>query len=149
MPSEKELLLMGFSDQDRREFLAIGREKEFHLNEVIIRENTPGLEMYIIEDGEVSLWLDDANLGTLKEGDTLGASVIVLQHPRTARVVAEGYVRVREYERSQVMAYFRRKPPVLFQQFFVNVTHVLVGQLRKANQRIWLLNNRLRELELT
>ena len=149
MPSEKEILLTGFSDEDRREFLLLGREREFHLHDVIIRENTQGLQMYIIEDGEVSLWLDDANLGTLKEGDTLGASVIVLQHPRTARVVAEGYVRVREYERSDVMTFFKRKPPVLFQLFFVNVTHVLVNQLRKANQRIWLLNNRLRELELS
>jgi len=146
VPTEKDLLLEGLSDQDKAEFLALGKEQEFAFHEMILKEGDPGKRMHIITEGRVSIWLKGAMLGELGPGDTLGTTVILAAHSRTATVRAESRVVLLSFDRDEVMSFFRRKPPKLFQTFFINISRVQVNTLRKANERIMQLERRLKEL---
>ena len=146
MPTEKDLLLEGLTEEDKREFLAQGKEQEFAFHEIILQEGAPGNRMHIIVEGNVSIWLKGAMVGELAAGDTLGTTVILAAHSRTATVRAESRVVLLSFDRDEVMSFFRRKPPRLFQTFFINISRVQVNTLRKANERILGLERRLKEL---
>jgi CRP-like cAMP-binding protein len=144
--TEKDMLLEGLSDQDKSEFLSIGKEKEFAFHEMILQEGTPGRRMHIIHEGRVSIWLKGCMVGELGPGDTLGTTVILAAHSRTATVRAESRVVLKSFDRDEVMGFFRKKPPRLFQTFFINISRVQVNTLRKANERILQLEQKIKEL---
>jgi len=145
MSTEKDILFTGFSEADRREFLEIGREVNVRMHDMVIEEGSPGGSMYIIEDGKVSIWFKGTKLADLGRGDTLGTMVVLTAHSRTATVRAESEVTVLEFSRDEIMNYFKRKAPRLFQQFFVNLARIQINLTTRANRRIMDLDRRLRE----
>jgi CRP-like cAMP-binding protein len=145
MATEKDILFTGFSEADKREFLAMGQEKSFHLHDMVIEEGAAGGSMYIIEEGEVSIWFQGAKLADLGRGDTLGTMVVLTSHSRTASVRAETETALLEFTRDDIMSFFKRKPPRLFQQFFVNLARIQINLTGRANRRIMYLDRRLRE----
>ena len=146
MATEKEILFNGFSETDRREFLAMGKERSFNLHDTVIQEDTPGGSMAIIEEGKVSVWIQDSKVADLGPGDTLSTMVVLTAARRTATVRAEGEVSIIEFTREDIMDFFKRKPPRLFQQFFVNLACIQINLTNRANKRIVYLDRRLREM---
>jgi CRP-like cAMP-binding protein len=146
MATEKDILFHGFPESDKREFLEMGKEHEFRTHDMVIEEGQPGRSMYVIEEGKVSIWFKGAKLADLGRGDTLGTMVVLTASSRTASVRAEAEVKVLEFTREDVMNYFKRKAPRLFQQFFINLARIQVNLTRRANQRIMMLDRHLREM---
>ena len=107
-------------------------------------EGAPGTHMYIILEGEVSIWLKSAKLLSLKRGDLIGVTVIVQPHTRMATVLAESTVTLLRFNREDVMNFFKNKPAHLFQQFCVNSLKIVVNMIRKTNQHIAELERLLR-----
>jgi cGMP-dependent protein kinase len=145
MPTEKEILFVGFTEADEREFMQMGREVRVKTHDMVIEEGSPGGSMYIIEEGNVSIWFEGTKLADLGRGDTLGTMVVLTAHTRTATVRAETDVAVREFSRDEIMNFFKRKPPRLFQQFFVNLAQIQINLTTRANRRIMDLDRKLRE----
>ncbi len=145
MPTESEYLFRGFSEQEKREFLRTGIRESFRLHENILEEGAPGTHMYIILEGEVSIWLKSAKLLGLKRGDLIGVTVIVQPHTRMATVLAESTVTLLRFNREDVMNFFKNKPAHLFQKFCVNSLKIVVNMIRKTNQHIAELERLLRE----
>ena len=145
MPTEKEILFTGFSEADRGEFVEMGREVRVKTHDMVLAEGDPGGSMYIIEEGKVSIWFKGSKLADLGRGDTLGTMVVLTAHQRTATVRAESDVTVLEFSRDEIMNFFKRKPPRLFQQFFVNLAKIQINLTTRANRRIMDLDRRLRE----
>jgi CRP-like cAMP-binding protein len=145
MPTEKDILFAGFTEADKREFVEMGREVRVMMHDMVIEEGSPGGSMYIIEEGKVSIWFKGSKLADLGRGDTLGTMVVLTAHSRTATVRAETEVTVLEFSRDEIMNYFKRKPPRLFQQFFVNLARIQINLTGRANRRIMDLDRRLRE----
>lgn len=81
--------------------LAIGEERIYEGAEIIVKENTPSSELYIILNGMVEILVDPATLGTVEEdstriksiatlrrGEVFGEVALVDQGLRTASVMA-------------------------------------------------------------
>lgn len=144
--TEKDILFTGFSEAEKREFLLMGKTKEFVLHDMILEEGGVGGTMAIIEEGRVSIWLQGALLAELGTGDTLGTMVVLTGVRRTASVRAETEVKVLEFHRDDIMNYFKMKPPRLFQQFFINLARIQINLTNRANKRIMYLDRRLRDV---
>jgi hypothetical protein len=61
-------------------------------------------------------------------------------------VRAEAEVKVLEFSREDIMNFFKRKAPRLFQQYFVNLARIQINLTIRANRRIRYLDQRLREM---
>ena len=123
----------------------MGKDVRVIMHDMVIEEGSAGGSMYIIEEGKVSIWFKGSKLADLGRGDTLGTMVVLTGHARTATVRAESDVAVLEFQRDDIMEFFKRKPPRLFQQYFVNLARIQINLTSRANRRIMDLDRRLRD----
>lgn len=144
MPRDFDILLNGFSDAERKAFQQIGRPKDYTLHQTLLQEGEMGSSMYVIELGEVSIWMKGVKLARLGAGVVLGASSLIEPHRRTASVMAEDYVRALVFRREDVLQFFKPRPPRLFQRFFLNSFRAHMNLVRRCNDVIVELDRRLR-----
>ena len=80
-----------------------------------------------------------------------GESVLFLfqNQLRIATIRAETPMRVLEFRRQDIFSYFKRREERLFKLFVLNITTILLGKLRRANERIAYLEKRLHEQMLS
>jgi serine/threonine protein phosphatase PrpC len=82
-----------FKGMHIRELLRMMRavyEQTAEDGEVILDRESDKRSMYIIAEGEVDLWIDDAKVTRLESGQHFGEFSLVNDGPRTARAVAVG-----------------------------------------------------------
>ncbi len=145
MPRDFDILLSGFSEPERKAFQQIGRDRDFTLHKILIREEEAGSSMFVIQLGEVSVWRKAVKLARMGEGAVVGASSLIEPHPRTATVMAEDYVRASVYRREDVLKFFKVRSPRLFQRFFLNSFRAHMNLVRRCNDIILEMEGRLRE----
>jgi len=95
--STEELLsqVPAFSDLDTRELkevAAIVHKREYKAGEIVFAQGDPGLGMYVIQEGEVGIVLEDKwgrkrDLVVLTEGDFFGELGLIDESPRSANAV--------------------------------------------------------------
>ena len=92
--------------------------------------------MYIIEKGELSIWIGNACLAQMPAGQTLGTSAFLL--PQIRWYAVRGGVRgtLLRILREAAMDYFAARHARLYQQFCVNLFKSWVGKLKQRNERI-------------
>lgn len=122
-------LLNGFQDNELDDFFRMGFLQEFYLNDVILAENNEDLHIYIILDGEVSLWKNDAPVMRLKTGDVFNETRIFSVKPDVTVVRAEEQLKLFKVHRDKLLGYFLSKPERLFKVFILNVVAVLLGKI--------------------
>ena len=144
MPTGEEILLNGFSGQDRRDFLSIGRQKHFESEEHIVRDGAPGNSLFILREGKASVWKEDVKLADLLKGDVFGESIIFQAHSRIAAVRSDGLSDVLEIRRDDLLRFFRWREERLFKILVINIVHLLFGKLSRTNERIESLEKNLR-----
>lgn len=149
MPRDYDILLNGFPDDDRKAFHQVGRNRDYTLHQVLLQEEEMGSSMYMVELGEVSIWMKGVKLARMGAGAVLGASSLIEPHRRTATVMAEDYVRALIFRREDVLQFFKTRPPRLFQRFFLNSFRAHMSLVRRCNDVIADLDRRLREQGVT
>lgn len=149
MPRNFDILLNGFPEADRSAFQQVGRPRDFTLHQTLVREEEMGSSMYVIELGEVSIWMKGVKLARLGAGAVLGASSLIEPHHRTATVMAEDYVRALIFRREDVLQFFKTRPARLFQRFFLNSFRAHMSLVRRCNDVVVDLDRRLREQGVT
>ena len=107
--SEKDIftLLRGipiFEDLSRRDLKALERilhRRKYHAGEYVFREGDPGLGMYIIEQGEVSIVSESqsSEISRLRKGEFFGEMALFNDRPRNASAVA--------YEDTKLFGFFQ------------------------------------------
>ncbi len=107
--SEKDIftLLRGipiFEDLSRRDLKALERilhRRKYHAGEYVFREGDPGLGMYIIEQGEVSIVSESQSkeISRLRKGEFFGEMALFNDRPRNASAVA--------YEETRLFGFFQ------------------------------------------
>ena len=110
--------------------------KEYAPGEEIIKEGTPGDEMYVLLRGKIRLHKNDAFITHLEPGAHIGEMALVdRRHPRSASATAE--------ERSRVLILSRkdfyeiiRKEPQLSTKLLWAFTQVLADRLRKTTAEL-------------
>jgi len=122
-------LLDGFSVQDRIEFLSFGKVVEFNLHDKIILEYEDDSYIYLIMNGEVSIWKKDVPVFALKAGDVFNEIKIFLPKPNNITVIAEDKTTVIKFKRNEILNYFHLKPERLFKIFTLNIISILFKKI--------------------
>jgi len=143
MASDVDMLFRGFSEQDYRTFLALGEPVTFEIDEVVLTAGRSEWDMYVVREGEVSIWLGNVHLANLGIGQTIETSAILV--PKIQRSAVRGNTRgvLLRIPREAIMGFFESRPERLFQQFSVNLFKVSIEVLKHRNRQIAEIQNRL------
>ena len=136
MATEIDLLFRGFTEPERAEFLALGEPLAFTADEVVLPAGRSEWDIYIIQEGEVSIWVGTAHLADLGVGQTIGTSAILSPQLQWSAVRCKTKGIFLRIPREEVMAFFESRPQRTYQQFCVNLFKVWVEVLNQRNERI-------------
>ncbi len=125
----------GLSRSDLKAVERILHRRKYHAGEYIFRESDPGLGMYIIERGEVSIVAESrsAEITRLYQGDFFGEMALFNERPRNASAVA--------YEDTKLFGFFQpdlfgllETRPRIGVKVVAKLARILAERLYKANQ---------------
>jgi len=127
--NQKIRLLEGFSDEEVKEFLSFGIPMEFHLHDTIIIEGQDDRCVYLILDGEVSIWKKNIQIFTSKKGDVFNFTTIFFPKANLVKVMAEAHTKIIKIKRREVLKFFSLKPERLFKIFMINAVSILLKRV--------------------
>ncbi|TAK12594.1 MAG: cyclic nucleotide-binding domain-containing protein [Anaerolineae bacterium] len=118
---------------DDLKYLAeIASEKVLQSGEYLVRQNELGDELFIIAEGEVSIWLNtgkkEEEVSTGKEGDFFGEMSVLDSAPRSASILCTTPVRALKLEGRDFRMILRDRPEVS-----LTVLRGLSQRIRQAN----------------
>jgi len=110
--------------------------KDYKPGEIIFRENDAGDRMYVILEGQVSIFKSIAAssnrlLITLQKGDFFGEMALLEGLPRSASAVAQGETKLLAMNEAAFYNFLEKNP-----EFGPKVIRNLIGRLRNANRII-------------
>lgn len=133
------ILLHGFSAREKGEFLALGIVKEYNGGDAIpVQNNEPG-PIILVEEGEISVWLSNTSIDSLRKADSWGEEAFVLADPITATLRAELPTKVRHFTPQKLTEFFNSQEGRLKNQFMTNIISSIFYKWRKSVQRIVML----------
>src|SRR2546429_3732717 len=108
-------LFSNMDDEERRELHSIMTEHIFQPGQVVMKAGDPGANFYIIEQGEVEIWLTDMEgkkvvLDVLGPGKFFGELSMLSGETRSASATTEERVVTLELERDDFLNFLRRRP---------------------------------------
>jgi serine/threonine protein phosphatase PrpC len=113
--------------------LNVTEVREFAPGQEIIKEGTPGEEMFIVLRGKIRLHKNGAYITTLAAGSHMGEMALVDRGPRSVSAVAEERSRVLTLRRREFYQIIR-KDPSLSVKLLWSFTQVLADRLRKTTE---------------
>lgn len=140
---EPPMLLRNFHYEDIMEFLNLGKLEKFVQDDIVVNKSEYVNSAFLIADGEVTIWKDNIQLATLKEGDFIGETFLFSKNNRMAKVVAEGDTKLLKFERYDALNFFRKKPEKLFNIFTRNIIEIQQNKINNMNIQLLQLKKRL------
>ena len=141
--SDREILFQGFSDSRMQTFLDLGVEERYPVRGLILKEGEGGSDMYMVDEGIISVWIRNVKVNEVRKDTVLGVSTLIEPHIRTASLIAETQARVHCFSRTKVLKFLETIPPRLFQQFFVNAFQIHMNLIGHCDERIVQLSREL------
>ncbi len=134
--------------KELRQVAAIVHRRKYEAGEYIVRQDDPGLGMFVIESGEVNVVLEEHDVSkqlvTLREGDFFGEIALLDESPRSATVVA--------HTDAELIGFFRpdlfdiiEKAPATGLKIVLRLAQLVGERLRNSNQEISKLRAQLAE----
>lgn len=133
------IILHGFSPEDKVDFMALGRIKNYEIGDDIPISNEKSGSIIIIENGEVSVWLNNTTIDYLQKWDSSGEESFILTGSTFVTLRAETTVKVRHFDRKKILDFFAYKGEKLLKRFMINLVNSTFFKWRKAVQRIVML----------
>jgi len=117
--------------------------RQFKISEVIFWQNEPGVGMYIVQSGEVGIFVDYANpeqkqLARLNQGDFFGEMALLEDDNRSATAVALSESVLLGIFHPDLFDLFERKPELGI-KVLSTLANMLAQRLRKTNLELQLL----------
>lgn len=78
----------------------------------IMKEGQPGVSMYVVLEGSVSITIDDKTVEELGPGGVFGEMALVDQSPRTASAIARTDCALLSINRESLIALVKSNPPI-------------------------------------
>jgi len=132
---EKVPIFMSLNNNDLEEIADNAERIHFEKNDYIIKQNDKGDSLYIINDGVVSVYLDNENkekvfLAKLKVGDFIGEGSLLTGEPRSANVIAETPCITIKVNKEIIKDIFAKNPDV-----YDYVANILAQRKIKLNKK--------------
>jgi CRP-like cAMP-binding protein len=129
-----------FTELSRRELAAVERIlhlREFKANEIIFRQEEPGLGMYIIESGRVRIVSDEmgSSVSELGDGEFFGELPLLDGGARSATAIAKTQCRIYGFFQPDLYALIERNPR-LGVKIVLSLASIIGMRLRAANERM-------------
>jgi CRP/FNR family cyclic AMP-dependent transcriptional regulator len=129
-----------FSELGRRELASVERilhKREYSAGEVIFRQDEPGLGMYIIESGRVSILTDEShsNMTELGDGEFFGELPLLDGGSRSATAVAKTPCRIFGFFQPDLFSLIERNPR-LGVKIVLSLAAIIGMRLRAVNERV-------------
>lgn len=130
-------LFRDLSNRNWREISNMFHERSFKKDEIIFKEGTPGLGMYIVVDGAVRI-IGEVNdqiieLASLVPGQFFGEMTLIDNTDRSATALATEPTRLIGIFRPQLKDLMNRRPR-LGMTILVRLAEIIVFRLRTANR---------------
>lgn len=106
--------------------------------DIVFRQNDPGVGLYIVRDGSVSIWrehdsdMTKTKIALLTEGDFFGEISLLNDSPRSATVVAEKPSTLFGFFRSDLLA-LMESDPKLGVKLVYQLARIVAERLRVIN----------------
>lgn len=138
-----------FEDLSRRELAAIERilhEREYQTDEIIFRQEEPGMGMYIIASGTVTIISEPSSMqwSELGAGEFFGEIALLDEHPRSASAVAKTPCKIFGFFQPDLFALIDRDPR-LGVKIVIRLARMIGARLRRANEQALSIVEELRK----
>lgn len=140
---EPPMILKNFHHDDILEFLNCGTLKHFVKDDVILNPSEYVTSAYLIVEGEVAVWQDNIQLAVLKKGAFMGETFLFSKNTRIAQVISVNNSTLLQFERYNILNFFRKKPKNLFNIFTRNIIQLQQHKLANMNNQLFNLKKRL------
>ncbi|MEA2103818.1 MAG: response regulator [Candidatus Cloacimonadota bacterium] len=129
------LMLNGFSTIDKKEFLALGKIQRYEQGEMIPVRTKDEASILIVEEGKISVWLENISVDYLHKNDVWGEENFLFSSSVFAKLRADTVVKISRLSRNKILNYFVYKNERLSKRFMINISSSLYFKWRKALQR--------------
>jgi CRP/FNR family cyclic AMP-dependent transcriptional regulator len=142
-----------FSDlsaRDLRRVAAIVHKREYKAGEPVFYQGDPGLGMFIIQEGEVSIRIselegEDKELAVLTDGDFFGELALLDESPRSATALCKSDCSVIGFFRTDLMELIKENPD-LGMKIVMKFAEILATRLRKTDKELSKVQSQLDRL---
>jgi CRP-like cAMP-binding protein len=128
-----------FEELGRRELSAVVRilyERSYQAEELIFRQNDPGVGMYIIVQGTIAILREPSHqlLAELHDGDFFGEMALLDEQPRSATAIAKAPSRVLGFFQPELFGLIERHPQ-LGVKIVLRLARIIGQRLRVMDER--------------
>ena len=137
--------------RELRQVSGIVHRRQYVAGEYVFFQNDPGLGMYVIEQGEVSVGLvgtdgSKKELALLKDGDFFGELSLLDESPRSASVIAVTDANLIGFFRPDLFEIMEKAPSTGL-KIVLKVAEMIGERLRNTNQELSKVRAELDELK--
>ena len=129
-----------FTDLSRRELASVERilhRREYQKDEVVFRQDDPGIGMYIVESGKIAIISDPGavELSVLSDGDFFGELPLLDSAPRSATAIARTHSRILGFFQPDLFSLIERDPR-LGVKLVMHLAAIIGSRLRVADENV-------------
>jgi CRP-like cAMP-binding protein len=137
--------------RELKEVAAIVHKRQYRTGEPVFYQGDPGLGMYMIQEGEVSIALGskdalEEELAVLTEGDFFGEIALMDESPRTANAICKSDCTLIGFFRPDLFELIEKKPR-LGTKIVIKLAEIIAQRLRKTDKELSKIKSQLDRLE--
>jgi len=137
--------------RELKEVAAIVHKRQYRTGEPVFYQGDPGLGMYMIQEGEVSIALGskdalEEELAVLTEGDFFGEIALMDESPRTANAICKSDCTLIGFFRPDLFELIEKKPR-LGTKIVMKLAEIIAQRLRKTDKELSKIKSQLDRLE--
>ena len=139
------------STRDLKDVAAIVHLREYRAGEPVFYQGDPGLGMYIIQEGNVSIIIsgsegEDKELAILTEGDFFGELALLDESPRSATAICKTDCRLRGFFRPDLFELIEKRPDLGI-KIVLKLDEIVAKRLRRTDKEVSRLRAEIDKLE--
>ncbi len=141
----------GLSARELKEVAAIVHKREYRASEPVFAQGDPGLGMYIIQEGEVSISIsgkgeEERELAVLTEGDFFGELALIDESPRSANARCKTDCILIGFFRPDLFELIEKKNQLGIKIIF-KLAEIVSQRLRKTDKELSKVKSQLERIQ--
>ena len=137
--------------RDLKEVAAIVHKREYRAGEPVFYQGDPGLGMYIVQDGEVSIAIlgkdgNEQELAVLGEGDFFGELALLDESPRSANAICKADCTLIGFFRPDLFELIE-KENTLGIKIVLKLAEIVAQRLRQTDKELSKVKSQLERLQ--
>jgi CRP/FNR family transcriptional regulator, cyclic AMP receptor protein len=138
--------------RELKEVAAIVHKREYRTGEPVFYQGDPGLGMYIVQDGEVSITIlgkdgNERELATLNDGDFFGELALLDESPRSANAICKTECTLIGFFRPDLFELIEKKT-TLGIKIVLKLAEIVAQRLRQTDKELSKAKSQIERLQV-